>query len=103
MVRHRERAGADVGGAWFCYFCGERDYCRSCIFAVVQAVFEPVSVQPDVGRQTRQPWICSRFMKVVLTPNIGLEELQNRAWSEVSKTHNLQKRVQPAQAGEDDI
>jgi hypothetical protein len=41
--------------------------------------------------------------KVVLTPNIGLEELQNRAWSEVSKTHNLQKRVQPAQAGEDDI
>ena len=26
-------------------------------------------------------------MKVVLTPNIGLEALQNRAWFEVSKTH----------------
>jgi hypothetical protein len=59
--------------------------------------------QPDVGRQTQQPWICSRFTESRLASNIGLEELQNRAWSEVSKTHNLQKRVQPAQAGEDDI
>jgi hypothetical protein len=44
-------------------------------------------IQPDVGRQ------CNNRIRIpvqesCLAPNIGLEELQNRAWSEVSKTHS---------------